>query len=76
MRIQTKRQTHGKCLPEQARDRKAKPNTVNPKLLAREQKANEKYVRERVRQLVSPDIFNRLSFKTERLNGLNNLYTL
>ncbi|WP_260134297.1 SymE family type I addiction module toxin [Elizabethkingia anophelis] len=49
---------------------KQKPNTINPKILAREQKANEKYVRERVRQLVSPDIFNRLSFKNGEIKWI------
>ncbi|OPB87460.1 SymE family type I addiction module toxin [Elizabethkingia ursingii] len=39
------------------------PGTINPKELAREQKAYEKYVRDRVRQLVSPHIFKQLSFK-------------
>lgn len=42
---------------------KQKPNTVNPKLLARELKAHEKYLRDKARQLLSPHIYKQLSFK-------------
>jgi hypothetical protein len=42
---------------------KEKPGTIDTKLLAREQKASEKFLKERIKQLVSPDVFKRLSFK-------------
>ena len=71
MRIQTKRQTHGNRLPEQTRHRKAKPNTVNPKLLAREQKAHENMSANGPSNVRS-DIVKQLSFKTEKSNGAGN----
>jgi len=42
---------------------KEKEDTIDPKLLEREQKASEKFLKQRIKQLVSPDVFKRLSFK-------------
>ncbi|OPC35439.1 hypothetical protein BAX97_11160 [Elizabethkingia meningoseptica] len=49
---------------------KEKPGTIDPKMLAREQKLAEEYVRERVRKLVSPEVFKQLSFKNGEISWI------